>query len=111
MIEVYFKQWDLNNLYGGPVSQKVPVNDFKWVEQTSAFNDNFVKSYNDERSEGYFLELDFQLYFRDMFRKLQMKTNYLRNDQFLFLFQTFGNLCQEFCLQHYASVFNKISIR
>ena len=29
------------------------------------------------------------------------------------LFEAFGNLshCQEYCLQHYANVFNKISIK
>ena len=37
--------------------------------------------------------------------------NFLRHDQFLFL--AFWNLshCQEYCLQHYVHVFNKISIR
>ena len=36
----------------------MPVNDFKWVEDISEFNENFIKSYNDERDEGYFLEVD-----------------------------------------------------
>ena len=31
---------------------------FKWVENTSQFNENFVKSCNEENDEGYFLEVD-----------------------------------------------------
>ena len=33
---------------------------FKWVENTSQFNEDFVKSYNEENDEGYFLEVDVQ---------------------------------------------------
>ena len=34
------------------MSQKVPVNDFKWVEETSQFNENLIKNNNDDSSEG-----------------------------------------------------------
>ena len=30
------------------MSQKVSVNDFKWVEDTSKFNEDFIKYYNNE---------------------------------------------------------------
>ena len=39
------------------MSQKLSVNDFKWVEETSQFNEDFIKSYNDDSDEGYFLEI------------------------------------------------------
>ena len=42
------------------MSQKSPVNVFKWVEDISEFNKDFVKSYNDESTEGYFLKVDVQ---------------------------------------------------
>ena len=42
------------------MSQKFLVNDFKWFEYISEFNEEFVKDYNDERDEGYFIELDIQ---------------------------------------------------
>ena len=31
-----------------------------WVEETSLFNEDFVKSYNEGSDIGYFLELDVQ---------------------------------------------------
>ena len=37
------KNWDENNLHGWAISQKLPLNGFKWVEQTTRFNDDFIK--------------------------------------------------------------------
>ena len=54
----YLKYWNINNLYGWVISQKFPVNDFKWVEDISEFNEHFMRSYNDDSDEGYFLEID-----------------------------------------------------
>ena len=34
------------------------VNGFKWAEDLSEFSEDFLKSYNKKRSEGYFLEVD-----------------------------------------------------
>ena len=42
------------------MSQKLFVNDFKWVEDIPEFHENFIKSYNEESDEGYFLEVDIQ---------------------------------------------------
>ena len=33
---------------------------FKWIEETSQFNEDFTKNYNEENNEGYFLEVDVQ---------------------------------------------------
>ena len=38
--------------------QKLPVNDFKWVEETLQFKEDFIKSYDDDSDEGYFLEVE-----------------------------------------------------
>ena len=35
-------------------------NNSEWIENTSQFNENFIKSYNEESDEGYFLEVDVQ---------------------------------------------------
>ena len=38
----------------------LPVNNFEWVKDTSQFNEDFIRNYNEERDEGYFLEVDVQ---------------------------------------------------
>ena len=40
--------------------QKLPVDNFQWIEDTSQFNEDFIKIYNEESDEGYFLEVDVQ---------------------------------------------------
>ena len=40
--------------------QKRPLNKFEWIEDTSQFNEDFTKNYNEESIEGYFLEVDVQ---------------------------------------------------
>ena len=40
--------------------QKLPVNKFKWIEETHQFNEDFIKNHNEESDEGYFLEVDVQ---------------------------------------------------
>ena len=42
------------------MTQKLPVNNCEWIEDTSQFNEDFIKNYNEERNEGYFLEVDIQ---------------------------------------------------
>ena len=37
---------------------KLPVNGFKWAEKLSKFNERFIKSYNENSENGYFLEVD-----------------------------------------------------
>ena len=56
----YLKYWDVNNLYVFAMSQKLRVNKFEWIEDTSPFNEGFIKNYNEEGDEGYFLEADIQ---------------------------------------------------
>ena len=51
----HLKYWDANNLYGWAISQKRQVNKFGWIEDTSQSNENFIKNYNEESHEGYFL--------------------------------------------------------
>ena len=39
----YIQYWDVNYLYGQAMSQKLPVNNFEWIKDTSQFNKDFVK--------------------------------------------------------------------
>ena len=56
----YIKYWIGNNLYGWTLSQKLSLRGFKWVEETSQFIEDFIKSYNDDSDNGYFLEVNVQ---------------------------------------------------
>ena len=40
------------------MSQKLPVNNFEWIKDTSQLNEDFIKNYNEEKDEGYFQEVD-----------------------------------------------------
>ena len=42
------------------MSQKLPLNNFEWIKDTYQFKEDFIKNYNEESDEGYFLEVDVQ---------------------------------------------------
>ena len=54
----YIEYLDANNLYGLAMSQKLPVNGFKWVKKLSRFNEIFIRNYDENSDKGYFLEVD-----------------------------------------------------
>ena len=54
----YLQYWGVNNLYGWAMLQKLPVNNFEWIKDTSQFNEDFIKNYIEESDERYFLEVD-----------------------------------------------------
>ena len=56
----YLQYWDMNNLYGLVMLQKLLVNNFELIKDTSQFNEGIIKNCNEETNEGYFLEVDSQ---------------------------------------------------
>ena len=46
---------DANNLYGWAMSKKLPVDNFKWIDNLSMFTEDFIKRYNEESDIGYLL--------------------------------------------------------
>ena len=40
------------------MSQKLPVSGFKWIEDTSKINEEFIKNYHENSDKGYILEVD-----------------------------------------------------
>ena len=40
------------------MSQKLPINNFKWIEDTSKINEDFIKNYYKNSKKGYSLEVD-----------------------------------------------------
>ena len=53
----YLQYWDVNNSTGWTMLQKLPENSFEWIEDTSQFNEDFIKNYNEECDERYFLKV------------------------------------------------------
>ena len=45
-------------MYGLAISQKLPVDSFKWVKDISKFNENFIKNYDEISDKGYIFEAD-----------------------------------------------------
>ena len=53
--------WDANNLYGWTMSQKLRVNNFEWIEDTSQFNEDFIKNIMKKVIKDTFLKLMFNI--------------------------------------------------
>ena len=53
----YIQYIDTNNLYGWAMSQKLPVNGFKWLD-SDKINEEFIKNYNEDNNKGYILEVN-----------------------------------------------------
>ena len=49
---------DANNLYGWSICKKLPVGDFKWVDDLSMFTEDFIKNYDEESDIGYKFVVD-----------------------------------------------------
>ena len=58
----YIQYLDANNLYGWAMSKKLPVNGFKWIDNSETaehvINEEFVKNYNENDNKGSILEVD-----------------------------------------------------
>ena len=53
--------WDVNDLCGWAMSQKLPVNNFEWKEDTSQFNEELIKKKKkDQSNEGCILDVEVQ---------------------------------------------------
>ena len=45
-------------MYGWAISQKLPVDGFKWKKNISKFNEDFIKNYDEDSDKEYILEVD-----------------------------------------------------
>ena len=48
----YIEYLDANNLYGWAMSQKLPINGFKWTKNLSKFNEDFIKKNYENSNTG-----------------------------------------------------------
>ena len=53
----YIQYLDANNLYVWAMSNKIPVNGFKWTDN-NIINEEFIKNYNENDKKGYIFEVD-----------------------------------------------------
>ena len=57
----YLTYLDANNLHGWAMSKKLPGNRFMWYNSYLLdFTEDFMKNYNENSDEGYFLEVDIE---------------------------------------------------
>ena len=54
----YIQYLDANNLYAWAMSQKLPVNGFKWIKDLMEIDEKFIKNYDEDSDKGYILEVD-----------------------------------------------------
>ena len=54
----YLQYLDVFNLDGGAMPQRLPLKKFKWIKDISKFDKNFIKSYNEQTNQRYFLQVD-----------------------------------------------------
>ena len=53
----YLQYGDVISLCGWAMLEKLLVKSFDWIKDTSHLNEDFIKNYNEESDEGYFLEV------------------------------------------------------
>ena len=54
----FLEHLDANDLYGYPLTEKMPVGNFKWVNNASKVDEEFLKNYGKNDNIGYFLRVD-----------------------------------------------------
>ena len=54
----FLEYLDVNNLYGGAISEPLPVNGFEWMEDLSKIDEDFRKDYDKDSDKEYILEVD-----------------------------------------------------
>ena len=55
---LYIQYLDANNLYGWAMSQKLPVNGFKWIKNVTEIDEKFIKNHNEDSDKRYIFEVD-----------------------------------------------------
>ena len=54
----YIQFLDANNLYGKAMTEKLPVRGFRWMDDISKIDEDFVKDYDKNDIKGYILDVD-----------------------------------------------------
>ena len=43
-----------NNMYGCPMTEKLPVDRFKWLKNLSKIDEKYIKKYDKDSNKGFF---------------------------------------------------------
>ena len=54
----YIQYLDANNLYCKAMTEKLPVRGFRWMDNISKIDEDFVKDYDKNNNKGYILDVD-----------------------------------------------------
>ena len=54
----YIQYLDADNLYGKAMTEKLPVKGFRWIDDISKIDEDFVKDYNKNNNKGYILDVN-----------------------------------------------------
>ena len=54
----YIQYLDANNLYGKAMTEKLPLRGFRWMDDISRMDEDFVRGYDKNDIKGYILEVD-----------------------------------------------------
>ena len=54
----YIQYLDANNLYGKAMTEKLPVRGFRWMDDISKIDEDFVKDCDKNNNKGYILDVD-----------------------------------------------------
>ena len=54
----YIQYLDANNLYGKAMTEKLPVRGFRWMDDISKMDEDFVRGYDKNDNKGYILKVD-----------------------------------------------------
>ena len=54
----YIQYLDANNLYGAAISKKLPIKEFKWLDDIERIDEEFIKECNEISDKGYVIEAD-----------------------------------------------------
>ena len=66
----YLNYWDIDTLYGWAMSQRLPTFYFEWVEDTSQFNEDFIKNYDEKNETTEFKPLNHRLLLPKVHREI-----------------------------------------
>ena len=54
----YIQHLDANNLYDKAMTEKLPVRGFRWMDDISKIDEDFVKDYDKNNNKGYIFDVD-----------------------------------------------------